>query len=80
MLTGISENLQDVSDSRKTAVINNELLRLNVDIATLHETLLADSGGTEGEKLHILLAGEGLGRAQRVWSRLCRKEQSAEHD
>ena len=35
MLTGISENLQDVSDSRKTAVINNELMRLNVDIATL---------------------------------------------
>ena len=43
MLTGISENLQDVSDSRKTAVINNELMRLNVDIATLQETLLADS-------------------------------------
>ena len=41
---GISENLQDVSDSRKTAVINNELLRLNVDIATLQETRLADSG------------------------------------
>ena len=44
MLTGISENLQDVSDSRKTAVINNELMRLNVDIATLQETRLADSG------------------------------------
>ena len=31
-------------------------------------------------KLHILLAGEGLGREQRVWSRLCGKEPSAEHD
>ena len=47
-------------------------------------TLPGDSiggfSGTEGEILHILLAVEGLGRAQRVWSRLCRKEQSAEHD
>ena len=44
MLTGISENLEDVSDTRKTAGKNNELLRLNVDIATLQETRLADSG------------------------------------
>ena len=44
MMTGISENLQDVSDSRKTAVINNELMRLNVDIGTLQETRLADLG------------------------------------
>ena len=56
--------------------MTNELLRLNVDIAD-------STGGfrrTEGERLHILLAGEGLERAQRVWSRLCSKEQSAEHD
>nr|XP_058967531.1 craniofacial development protein 2-like [Pocillopora verrucosa] len=44
MLTGLSEDLQDVSDSRKTAIINDELRRLNVDIATLQETRLADSG------------------------------------
>ena len=44
MLTGLSEDLQDVSDSRKTAVINDELRRLHVDIATLQETRLADSG------------------------------------
>ena len=44
MLTGLSENLQDISDTRKTAVINNELKRLNVDIAALQETRLADSG------------------------------------
>ena len=50
MLTGISENLQDVSDSRKTAVINNELMRLNVDIATLQETRLADDPGALKEK------------------------------
>ena len=39
MLTGISENLQDFSNSRKTAVINNELMRLDVDIATLQRRL-----------------------------------------
>ena len=44
MTTGLSASLQDIKDSRKTAVINDELKRLNVDIATLQETRLADSG------------------------------------
>lgn len=44
MLTGLSENLQDISDTRKTAVINDELKRLNIDIATLQETRLANAG------------------------------------
>ena len=43
-MTGLSANLQDVKDSRKTAVINDELRRLNVVIATLQETRLTDSG------------------------------------
>ena len=41
---GLSASLQDIKDSRKTAVINDELKSLNVDIATLQETRLADSG------------------------------------
>ena len=44
MITGLSASLQDIKDSRKTAVINDELRRLNVDIAILRETRLADSG------------------------------------
>ena len=44
MMPGLSEDLQEISDSRKTAIINNELKRLDVDIATLQETRLADSG------------------------------------
>ena len=44
MMPGLSEDLQEMSDSRKTAIINNELKRLDVDIATLQETRLADSG------------------------------------
>ena len=43
-MTGLYASLQDIKDSRKTAVINNELKRLNVDIATLQETRFADSG------------------------------------
>ena len=41
---GLSTSLQDIKDSRKTAVINDELKRLNLDIATFQETRLADSG------------------------------------
>lgn len=37
MMTGLAENLKNNGDARKTAVINNELKRLNVDIATLQE-------------------------------------------
>ena len=44
MTTGLSASLQDIKDSRKTAVINDKLKRLNVDIATLQETRLAGSG------------------------------------
>ena len=43
-MTGLSASLQDIKDSRKTAVINDELRRLNMDMATLQETRLADSG------------------------------------
>lgn len=41
---GLSKDMQDIDDMRKTAVINNELLRQSVDIASLQETRLADSG------------------------------------
>ena len=39
MPTGISDDLQDMDDTRKTAVINNELARLNIDITALQETI-----------------------------------------
>ena len=43
MTTGL-DDLKNISDVRKTAVINDELLRLKIDIAALQETRLADSG------------------------------------
>ena len=44
MMSGLSQDLQDISDARKTAVINDELKRLNVNIATLQETWPANAG------------------------------------
>ena len=42
MTTGMDP--ENISDARKTAIINNELLRLKVDIAALQETRLAGQG------------------------------------
>ena len=44
MSPGLSDNIQEIDDARKTAVIDTELLRLKVDIAALQETRLAESG------------------------------------
>ena len=44
MRPGLSADLQLMDDSRKTAIINKELARLNIDVACLSETRLADSG------------------------------------
>ena len=46
---------------KKTAVINNELLRLNVDIATLQETRLADSGALKEKDYTLYWQGKGSG-------------------
>ena len=44
MCTGLSEDLEAVSDARKTAIIDRELLRLNMDIVALQETRLPSNG------------------------------------
>ncbi|XP_067910435.1 craniofacial development protein 2-like [Heterodontus francisci] len=44
MCPGLSEDLTQFNDSRKTAIINNKLSRLDVDIAALQETRLPASG------------------------------------
>ena len=58
MQTGLTEDLKAVNDARKTAIIDREVLRLNVNIATLQETGLPNSGSLEEKKLHLLLAGK----------------------
>ena len=55
MTTGLTSDLTDINDTRKTAVINNELLRLSIDIAALQETRLAETGSLREKDLHLLL-------------------------
>ncbi len=58
MKTGLSVNLLKITDARKTAVINNELCRLNVDIATLQETRLPDAGSPREKDYTFLWHGK----------------------
>ena len=51
MTTGLNEDLTQIDDNRKTAVIAAELERLNIDIAALQETRLSETG-TLKEKSH----------------------------
>ena len=44
MCPGLSTDSVEIRDCRRTAIINMELKRLNIDIAALQETRLADSG------------------------------------
>ena len=50
MCPGISDDLQQVNDSRKTVIIDRELTRLDVSIAAVQETTLASSGCLKEEK------------------------------
>ena len=51
MTIGLSDNFRDLSGTCKTAVINNELLRLRVDITALQETRLEESGTLRRERV-----------------------------
>ena len=44
MTPGFSDDLQEVNDARKTAVIDRELSRLQMDIVALQETRLPETG------------------------------------
>ena len=45
----IGMDTENISDVKKTAIINNELLRLKVDIAALQETRPAGQGSIEDQ-------------------------------
>lgn len=49
MTTGMDP--ENINDARKTAIINNELLCLKVDIAALQETRLAGQGSIKEKNL-----------------------------
>ena len=64
MTTGMdTTDLDQTSEIRKTAIIDRELERLNVDIAALQETRLADSGSIK--ERHYTFFWKGLGEAER---------------
>ena len=48
----------------KTAIIHNWLMRFNVDIATLQETRLADSGALKGK--YYTLSWQGKGAVEHI--------------
>lgn len=57
-MTGLSCDHQAISDLRKSAVINNELLRLQVDIAALQETRLVESSCLKEKDYTFLWQGK----------------------
>ena len=59
MTPGFEEEVTDVRDVRKTAVIDKELARLQIDIAALQETRLADSGTQREENYTFYWKGKG---------------------
>ena len=52
MRPSLSNDLQQINDSRKTAIIDSELDRLNIDIAILQETRLAENGSIKRNDTH----------------------------
>ena len=58
MCPGLSDNLQQIDDARKTAIINRELKRLDIDIAALQETRLASSGSLKEQDYTFFWQGK----------------------
>ena len=60
MMTGLNIDLRDIDGPRKTAVISSELARLNVDIAALQETRLADYGSFREKEYTFFWQGKSV--------------------
>ena len=60
MRPGLSNDLQQINDSRKTAIIDSELDRLNIDIATLQETRLAENGSINEQRYTFFWHGKRI--------------------
>ena len=58
MCPGLSYDLSNMEDTRKTAVIDLELQCLNIDIAALQETRLAESGSLTEANYTFLWQGK----------------------
>ena len=58
MCPGLSDDLQKIDDSRKTAIIDRELLRLDIDIAGLQETRLPGDGSLKERNYTFFWQGQ----------------------
>lgn len=54
----LSDDLQQIDNARKTAVISRELKRLNIDIAALQETRLPSNGTLKEEDCTFFWQGK----------------------
>ena len=77
MRTGLTDYLEDIQDFRKTAVIDFELKRLNVDIVALQETRLPETGSLKEENYTFFWHGKGLDETHEHGSRVCCQEHSS---
>ena len=60
MRPGLSNDLQQINDSRKTAIIDSELDRLIIDIATFQEPRLAENGSLKEQRYTFFWQGKGI--------------------
>ena len=58
MCPGLSDDLQQIDDARKTAVISQELKRLNIDMAALQDTRLPSNGSLKEEDYTFFWQGK----------------------
>lgn len=58
MCPGLSDDLSQVDDSTKIAIINRELKQLNIDIAALQESRLQSNDSLREQDYVVLLARE----------------------
>ena len=65
MCPGLTDDLQQVDDAHKRAVLDRELARLNINLACFQETRLADSGSIREANYTFLW--QGLPRDNPRW-------------
>ena len=58
MTPGFSDDLQEVNDARKTAVIDRELSKLQMDIVALQETKLPETGSVRERDFTLFWQGK----------------------
>ena len=59
MCPGLSDDLQQVNDARKTAIIDRELATRNIDITALPDTRVAASGSLKEKEYTFFWQGLG---------------------